>query len=67
MASAGRKKRVAPALLHKVEQFNDDVNDAFIVPHEDAVVTASDDKCVIFSPCELVLLSITSFARCLEY
>ncbi|XP_062521405.1 WD repeat and FYVE domain-containing protein 2-like [Corticium candelabrum] len=44
MASAGRKKRVAPALLHKVEQFNDDVNDAFIVPHEDAVVTASDDK-----------------------
>ena len=37
-----------PVLVGKVEGFTEDLNDAQLIPGEDGVITAGDDKFVIF-------------------
>ncbi|XP_065840729.1 WD repeat and FYVE domain-containing protein 2-like [Oscarella lobularis] len=46
VTSSASKRRVSPVLVNKLESAGHTVNEAFIIPHEDAVVTAGEDKTV---------------------
>lgn len=41
---ASKKKNPRPVLKNKLEGCSDVVNEARIIPHEDAVITVSDDR-----------------------
>lgn len=41
---ATKKKNPRPILKNKLEGCSDVVNEARIIPHEDAVITVSDDR-----------------------
>lgn len=41
-----RRKHIKAVLVNKLEGCSDIVNMAVTIPHEDAVISVSDDKCV---------------------
>ena len=44
--TSARGNQKKPILLHKIEGYDDDVNQAILLPGEDGVIAVCDDRCV---------------------